>query len=333
MKTYYCPYCNRRLHNLRGTASKLTREHVIPQSVGGDDSWVIKVCSECNSSASARCDSAFAKAADLYALLSYEPFVRHGLITTLSGDSIPGRFKLRVNPDEAVPVPSRIIWFWAELDGGGPRLRRSEVSHVTFRMVEEESPEVILRSMACKVALGGLYRALARHQPSLLRDLFEGPSLTFLRREVARRVYVPRDGVAAGVRVRTFGWAEAREWLGHSEGSVQREHRLAVSTEGDSVIVRFCIFSEFFAEVTISGNGDVSIPEPVVVRQLLPQMLPADAARLGNALLRRPSAQLTFVITDRGQAIEPPASLPPNPLQPRVPSPVSGWVLTDTRPR
>ncbi|MGH7435227.1 MAG: HNH endonuclease [Polyangiaceae bacterium] len=326
MKTYYCPYCNRRLYNIRGTVSKQTREHVIPQTVGGADLWVIKVCSECNSSASARCDSAFAKAADLLAFLSYEPFVRHGLITTLSGTSIPGRFKLRVNPDETVPVPSRIIWFWAEPDGGGPRFHRSEISHVTFRMVEEDSPEVTLRSMACKVALGGLYLAVARHHPSLVTDLFEGPRLTLLRREVARRVHVPKNGMAAGLRVRTFGWAEASKWLGHPEGvSVEREHRLVVSSEGNAVIVRIGIFSEFFAEVTISGCGDVSIPAPVVVRQPLRRMMHADTAHLGNILLSRPSAQVTFVITDQGQPILPPASLPPSPQPPLRAQQGFGW--------
>jgi hypothetical protein len=329
VKTYYCPYCNRHLNNVRGTASKQTREHVIPQAVGGGDSWVIKVCSECNASASKRCDADFAKAADLYALLSYEPFVRHGLITTLSGENIAGRFKLRVNPDQTVPVPSRIIWFWAEPDGGGPRLQRADVSHVTFRAVEEESPEVTFRSMACKVALGGLYLGLARYAPTLVRTIFEGAHLTHLRREVARRVYVGKGGVAAGLRVRTFASAEARDWLGYPEGaSVQREHRVTLSSERDSAVVRLGLFSEFFAEVTITGTSGLSIKEPVTLRQPLPRMLPADMDRLGNALLSRPSTRVTFVITDRGQAIEPPHELPASPQRSVKACPPDGWSPT-----
>lgn len=48
--SYTCQYCGRHERDLKGRTNKLTRDHVLPQSRGGDNSWTncVTSCSNCN---------------------------------------------------------------------------------------------------------------------------------------------------------------------------------------------------------------------------------------------------------------------------------------------
>jgi HNH endonuclease len=299
---YFCPYCGRYLLHLPApSVSESTREHVVPEAIGGSNKWVVRVCRECNASASKRCDAAFATVSDFYRFLAYEPFVRRGVITTMTGESIPGSFKIRVHRD------NRIEWLWGRGHGANGAIPRKLVSHVTFLAVDagDRDTRHAVQAIAYKVALGGVFLALRRHNRSAADALYGGVHLFALRSKVVKRTLVQVEGTAASVDVRRMQPSEVASWLDVREDQpIEREHRVSVDGTGAEVRVRIALFTELCVEVTLKPALSLSF-DSCTVRQALPGLLPATVATAGNMLLSRPSASICMVITDRGQPIVP----------------------------
>ena len=169
----YCPYCNRR------DCSKLTDEHVIPRSIGGDPRTLIRICSDCNSNVGSKADAMLARHSGLRFLSlgsgfskSARPQEHHPSIATLyDGTKLTGhvsvdwpskkQFRLEFHP-QGIQTDGLRWMTERQLNGatGPPGVRILSPEEIKMTSFEIRSGEGFgMESAVLKIMLGIRYLA------------------------------------------------------------------------------------------------------------------------------------------------------------------------------
>lgn len=237
--TYYCPYCNRQRDK---SDSPKTREHFIPQSVGG--SWAIAVCGQCNHGCGQTMDALFADMAWDYGMLA------RGKIGTAA------KAIVRNGP----PVRGRL---YMDAYGGGEQMFRpdygatineSDIETVDIEMSGDTS---WIQRFGPKVALGATWYLLKRFDaPASCIWNFKRKPFSLMRAEVVSQhlesiVTGDKWPAPGGIAILMMGPARAHALQSSFKQPDVRRHFVSIADEPPGFTVTCSLYSEYYFSVRL----------------------------------------------------------------------------------
>lgn len=152
--SFYCPYCNRIKSGKKKTPEEKTKEHFVPQSVGGK--WVVPICKKCNGYAGRNSDAFFAKVAKLYNVYANGIIETDGLAILKDGSQIPSIFKYQTHNN------GHHQFFYCTNLTDKKNIVKDDIQSLRFHA---NNPQEIIDShpTLMKIALAGIYYLLRKN--------------------------------------------------------------------------------------------------------------------------------------------------------------------------
>ncbi len=294
-KPYYCVYCNRERDPARGPDEKKTREHFIPQSVGGE--WCIDICHECNRSAGASCDRALSEIAKILFTIRVNGLVEaDGVAILTSTQELPVHFRY-----QTLLGGASYLHTLRRLDGGAD-LKRSEIYALKFKLPNIQEMVNMAPSVFSKIAIGALYFCDIKYRPgarSSVNPFFTGLILAKIRELfLGSRFNVSGSGTVHAPRMSFLDKASFQNFLRSRNNPSIRRHYIGIEQKDREIFIRICLFSQFFFQVVIPDceTGSIIRCDEEVE---LPDLEKLDLDKHGINFLRADDVWINLILGQR----------------------------------
>jgi hypothetical protein len=262
--SFYCVYCNRVRSGKKDSPEERTKEHFIPQSIGGR--WKIPICKECNEHTGNTCDAFFAQVSYTYQIFRQNIAQVKGLAKLLDGRIVPAKFKYQA-------AESHYQLHWCYDLTSQTSIPQSEIEALRFK-AQDPSDVIATHPAVAKMALGSVYYLVRRYKgwSSATEALFSG--LTFFN---LRRLFLPKPtpggiGQYPSVTIRSLLSPEAETLLRSRRDLTRRRHYISIEDSNSSLLITLCLYSTYFWRTTVynAALGVISIEDEIILRDLLP---------------------------------------------------------------
>ena len=265
---FYCPYCNRDRSGEPNTPEAQTREHFIPQAIGGR--WTVSICDACNSIASRTSDPVTKEMFRTFRFHQAGMLEGDAVAILLDGIHIPVYIRLQevgASPGDDVPFQSR-------LHECVHRKSREPIDPSSIHMLRFAFREHIdadpdrYTAVVSKIVLGAAYYLCRTngHWPHEVESFFREGAFNQIRDRFLGSKYKPGIRRDPDVRVESIqNPSMAQAMLRGVEDLTQYVHHVTLRNMGDGTQISVCLHSVFFTKVTLMGEH---IPVPPLAATL-----------------------------------------------------------------
>lgn len=274
--SFYCIYCNKDRSGKRNSPEQQTREHFIPQSIGGQ--WVIPVCKECNNHAGSTCDAFFAQVSYTYEVYRRDIVEIDGVAELLDGRKIPAHFRYQT-ADAEHPY----LLECKELNSQSA-INKSSIKALWF-LAQQPKNVIATYPAVAKMALGSAYYLERMHAnwKTPINSIFLGLIFADIRKIFLGMAFKPGGtGNGNGVEIKSLLSNEAEALLLSRESPTIRRHYISMEDFNSSLKITLCLYSMYFWEVTIPN---VSIGLCKLQKEiLLPNLAAVDPVKAADLM-------------------------------------------------
>ena len=249
---FYCVYCNQRKNNKKRSNEEKTKEHFIPQSIGGK--WTITICSKCNSLAGGTCDNYLAKISWLYKFYDNKKILSTQGIATLKNEN-----KVKVNFKIQGKTKGKKSYHLISCYNSktNTRIYQKEIQSIKVKL---ENVKSISKSYPAifKIALGAAYFLIRKHKKWVLtKSVFQNITLAQLRNSfLGTKNFNPGGiGTSFGPKLQSLSKEECQKLMRNDNQKFsKRKHIISIKGHQGNLEVIVCLFSEFFWKVIIPNT-------------------------------------------------------------------------------
>lgn len=241
---FYCVFCNRERNGQRNSPEEKTKEHFIPQSIGGK--WNISACKACNSYMGQMCDNFFGKVAYTYKIFLRGIIIMDGVAELVSGKRFPVIFKYQTTH------AGHHQFFWCKGLKSKKAIPRKFIRTIEFKVKKPDDANRSFPALA-KMTLGAAYYLIKRNKkwsPSI-ESIFSGLAFADLRRTFLKEFNPGESGRGSGAIMRTLTQEEVINLLCSRNESEQRRHYISIEDTSSGLQVILCLYCGFFWKITI----------------------------------------------------------------------------------
>ncbi|MBI2846181.1 MAG: hypothetical protein HYX86_06515 [Chloroflexi bacterium] len=256
---FYCVYCNRNRSGTPNSEEARTREHFVPESIGGE--WEIPVCWKCNQSANRKSDALLNEIIWSYELYRTGILEHNGYARLKNGNHVFGRFKYQTKPRAEDPSKVHHQFHWFNEVFYRREVPKEDIGYLVFYPGSPDRVRESTRAVA-KIALGAIYYlANFRMEQKLLHEhIVAGLEFADLRAYAQFAEFNPGvKGRSNGIGLVSMTPEEAKTFILTLENPETRRHYISVEDSKQGTTVTVCLYSNYFWKVLVP-NASLGLP-------------------------------------------------------------------------